>query len=125
MSTEPDPKAVLVVDDDERMRQTIRWALEDEGYVVATAGGAEDAVAAATERRPAVVVLDYGLAGGDGAEVARRLRAAMASGELPIVLITADGRASEKAARVGAAAYLHKPFDLDELVALVARSGAG
>jgi CheY-like chemotaxis protein len=44
---------------------------------------------------------------------------------LPIVLVTADGRASEKAQRAGAVAYLHKPFDMAELVRLVGRACSG
>jgi len=119
MAEQSTPAHVLVVDDDERMRQVMSWALEDEGYSVVTAADASQAVAAAAGRRPAVVVLDYGLPDGDGARVARDLRAATGESVLPIVLVTADGRASEKAARAGAVTYLHKPFDVDDLVRAV------
>jgi len=113
---------VLVVDDDPRMRQVMQWALEDEGYAVVAAPDAAAAIAAAAAQRPAVVVLDYGLPNGDGASVARQLRAATADAALPIVLVTADGRAPEKAAWTGAVAYLHKPFDVGELLRLVANA---
>lgn len=119
MTDRQEPTHVLVVDDDARMRQVMCWALEDEGYSVAAAADAEEAVAAAAGRRPAVVVLDYGLPNGDGASTARELRAVTGAPALPIVLVTADGRASEKAARAGAAAYLHKPFEVDDLLRAV------
>jgi DNA-binding response OmpR family regulator len=124
VSEQTAPARVLVVDDDARMRQVIQWALEDEGYAVVAAGGPEEAVVAAAEQAPAVVVLDYGLPQADGAAVAHRLRAAAANAALPIVLVTADGRASEKAERAGAVAYLHKPFDMAELVRLVGSARA-
>jgi DNA-binding response OmpR family regulator len=114
-------RPVLVVEDDPAMRQTIRWTLEAEGFVVAEAGSAEQALSATARQRPALVVLDYGLPDRDGGAVADELRARLPSPP-PIVVVTADGRAAEKAARVGAVAYLHKPFDLDDLLATVRRT---
>ena len=122
MSTHPTAARVLVVDDDARMRQVIQWALEDEGYAVVAAADGAQAVAAAADHPPAVVVLDDGLPRGDGAAVAGQLRALSAGAAPPIVLVTADGRAAEKAARAGAVAYLHKPFELEDLVRAVGRA---
>jgi DNA-binding response OmpR family regulator len=53
-----------------------------------------------------------------GEEVARRLRQVYVEPP-PIIVVSADGRAGEKAARIGATSYLHKPFDVDELAWLV------
>jgi len=116
---------VLVVDDDPAMLQVIRWTLEDEGFAVTGAADGDQAVAAASGARPDVVVLDFGLPRQDGAAVALKLREATSNAALPIVLVTADGRASEKALRCGAVAYLHKPFEADELIAAVSQAGAG
>ena len=113
-------QAVLVVDDDANVRQVVQWTLEDAGFSVEVAGDGQSALKRAVAQRPAVVVLDIGLPDGDGAGVAARLRAACGD-HLPIVVVTADGRAAEKARRAGAYAYLHKPFDGDELVAVVQR----
>jgi DNA-binding response OmpR family regulator len=118
-------RPVLVVEDEGGMRQTLRWTLEEEGFAVADAATARQAVEAALGARPALVLLDYGLPDGDGADVATALRHHLAEGAPPIVVLTADGRAAEKARRVGAVAYLHKPFDLDELLATVRRALAG
>ncbi len=114
-------KHILVVDDDPDILFTIQWALEDEGYQVRTAADGREAIQRGIESRPALLVLDMGLpiVAGDG--VAARLREAYGS-ELPILLITADGHAADKARRVGAVAYLSKPFDVDTLVETVRRS---
>lgn len=117
----PLPGPILVVEDDSRVRRTIQWVLEDEGFAVEVAVDGRQALERATRSRPALVVLDMMLPLLDGAGVADGLRTAHALPP-PILLITADGRAQEKARRVGAYAYLSKPFDLDELVATV-RSG--
>jgi DNA-binding response OmpR family regulator len=121
MSGELGTTLVLVVDDDPRWCEVIQWALEDEGFAVASAGDPDGAVAAATARPPSVIVLDYGLPRQDGDVLAERLRGVVGHAA-PIVLITADGRASEKAERVRAVGYLHKPFELDDLVSAVSQA---
>jgi DNA-binding response OmpR family regulator len=63
------------------------------------------------------VLLDIGLPDMSGDAVAEGVRAA--HGDVPILVMTADGRAAAKAERVGAAGYFSKPFELDELVAAV------
>lgn len=117
----PEGTPVLIVEDDPRLRQTIRWTLEDEGFLVAEAGTVQQALDAVDRRRPAVLLLDYGLPDRDGGALADELRARLKQHTPPIVLLTADGRAPEKAARVGARAYLAKPFDIDDLAAAVRR----
>lgn len=109
---------VLVVDDDPEIREVVTWLLEDEGLPVETAADGQRALDCATRARPALIVLDMGLPILSGEEVAARLRAHYGEPP-PIIVVSADGRAAEKAARIGARAYLHKPFDVDELVRLV------
>lgn len=109
---------IVVIEDDHQLRQMIQWTLEDEGLEVETAATGREAIALLASRRPALIVLDWGLPESDGSKVADSLRAA--HGEtVPILLITADGRAADKAERVGARAYLHKPFELIDLIDLV------
>jgi two-component system response regulator MprA len=112
---------ILVVDDDPEIRDVVRWLLEDEGWSVETASDGRDALDRATRARPALIVLDMGLPILSGEEVALRLHDVYAEPP-PIIVISADGRAGEKAARIGAASYLHKPFDVDALVSLVQRT---
>jgi DNA-binding response OmpR family regulator len=117
---QPSAAPVLVVDDDPHLRRLLAWALEDEGIAVETAADGYEAIARLAQRRPALVVLDMGLPGRDGYAVADSLRAAY-GGTVPILVLTADGRAAAKAQRVGAFAYLPKPFELEELLAAVQR----
>jgi two-component system KDP operon response regulator KdpE len=114
---------VLVVDDDADVRQVLRWALEDAGFDVLTAGDGATALAQAERRPPGVVVLDHGLPNTDGTHLASRLRQVLGEG-LPILMVTADGRAAEKARRAGAYSYLHKPFDDAVLIDAVRRGFA-
>ncbi|MBV9282246.1 MAG: response regulator [Chloroflexi bacterium] len=114
----PQGDVVLVVEDDDTLREVIKWALEDEGARVAVAADGQQALEWVATHRPALIVLDVGLpiVGGDG--VAAGVRA-IHGDTVPILVVTADGRAAEKARKVGAFAYLHKPFDLDRLVHIV------
>ena len=114
---------VLVVDDDADVRQVVRWALEDAGFDVLTAADEEAAFVQAELRPPGVVVLDHGLPRTDGTHVAAGLRR-ICGEHLPILIVTADGRAAEKARRAGAYAFIHKPFDDSVLVAAVRRGFA-
>lgn len=111
---------ILVIDDDSGTRLTIQWALEEVGFVVETALDGIQGLERAASVHPALVILDLRLPGVDGRSVAAQLRAAHAAPP-PILLITADDRAEQRARQVGAYAYLAKPFDLDDLVAAVQR----
>jgi DNA-binding response OmpR family regulator len=84
---------------------------------VTTAANGRQAVDVAAQNRPDMLVLDMMLPRLDGQQVAQEVRRLY--GNIPVLLMTADGRAQEKAQRVGAFAFLSKPFDVGELVALV------
>lgn len=114
-------KLVLIVEDDSDLRQTIQWLLEDEGFVVEAASDGREALAQAALRKPSLVLLDMGLPIIDGDGVAAGLRAIYGN-TVNILTMTADGRVVEKARRVGAIAYLSKPFELDALVEAVRRA---
>jgi two-component system OmpR family response regulator len=109
---------VLVIEDDPGIRLVIQGALADEGVRVAVAVDGRGAVRAAEERRPDLVVLDMMLPDMTGHDVAAKLKARWGS-DLRIIVVTADGRAAEKAAAVGAVGFLTKPFDIDGLVTYV------
>jgi DNA-binding response OmpR family regulator len=124
---DPGPPAtgpILVVDDDPSTRLTIQWALEEAGFLVETAADGIEALEQVQRARPALVVLDLRLPGIDGLTVAARLRAD--HGEpLPVLLVTVEDRVAAIARRIGAYAYLGKPFDLDDLVEAVRRGLGG
>ncbi|MEA2641735.1 MAG: hypothetical protein QOF51_3129 [Chloroflexota bacterium] len=111
-------RRVMVVDDDPQLRQSLQWALEDEGFAVETASDGVEAIAQAATQAPDLVILDMTLPGGDGFQVAAALQAAPGMAP-PIVMITADGHAAEKASRIGAFGYLRKPFDIADLLSMI------
>jgi DNA-binding response OmpR family regulator len=114
------PAPVLVVEDDAHVRRTLEWTLEAEDLPVQVAPTGRRALELATGQRPSLVLLDIGLPDIDGYAVAAGVRAVHGD-DVPILVLTADGRAAEKARQVGAVGYLSKPFELDELVATVKR----
>ena len=117
-SSMPMHDTILVVDDDAAVRQAIRRVLEIDGFAVETAADGREALASAAQHPPALVVLDMSLPALGGSRVAAALRAAHGEA-LPILMITADAGAREKAAPTWPAAYLRKPFDLDALLTAV------
>ena len=109
---------VLVVDDEPRIVRLVRDYLEHAGFSVLTASDGPGAVRTARTGHPDLVVLDLGLPGLDGLDVARSLRR---DGETPIIMLTARSEESDKLVglELGADDYLTKPFSPKELVARV------
>ncbi|HEY7727305.1 MAG TPA: response regulator transcription factor [Candidatus Eisenbacteria bacterium] len=109
---------ILVVEDDARIADLIVKNLEAAGYECHRASDGGHALADVARLHPALIVLDLGLAGLDGLEVARRLRR---EGDLPILMVTARGSESDKllGLEVGADDYVTKPFSTAELTARV------
>ena len=110
-------KAVLMVDDDRTVLLTIGVRLKAMGYTVYTAKDAVSAVSAAVKNDPDVIVLDVSLPAGDGFLVAGRLQNLVGSAATPIIFITAseDPHLRDRAMKLGAAAFLKKPFDATTL----------
>lgn len=107
---------VLIVDDDDQIREALRRGLRARDYDVLTAGNGETALDILTGAAVDVVVLDLGLPGIDGHEVIRRLRAFT---DVPVVVLSVRESQSEKVAALDAGAddYVVKPFGMDELLA--------
>jgi len=112
-------QTILVVDDEPRIAQLARDYLEHAGFAVLTAGDGQAAVATAHARRPDLVVLDLGLPGMDGLDVARTLR--RESSDVPIIMLTARDDELDRilGLELGADDYVTKPFSPRELVARV------
>jgi DNA-binding response OmpR family regulator len=110
------PPRVLVVEDDEEIAQVLQRSLRMEGYEVRTSFDGEAALTDADAFSPDLVVLDLGLPGLDGIEVARHLRA---GGDVPILMLTARDalEARVEGLDAGADDYLVKPFERQELLA--------
>ena len=110
------PPRVLVVEDDDAIRTSLRWTLEDEGYLVEEAASGEDACRQVTESPPDVMVVDLMLGGMDGFAVIREVRR---DHDLPIIVVSAraDTHDVVAALEVGADDYVTKPFEAKEITA--------
>lgn len=107
---------ILVVDDERSIRRFLRTSLSAHGYSVFEAATGEEALLAATETRPDVIILDLGLPDIDGEEVTERLRE---WAQTPIVILSVREQEQDKirALDAGADDYLTKPFGVGELLA--------
>jgi two-component system, OmpR family, response regulator len=111
--------SVLVVDDDEFIRDLVSSALRIAGFATATASGGMEALGLVERDRPDLIVLDVGLPGIDGFEVCRRLR--QVGDQTPVIFLTARDAAEDRVSGFtrGGDDYVTKPFSLEELVARV------
>lgn len=110
---------ILVVDDDDRLRQLLRKYLADNGYLVSTAADAAEARAKLAMIEADLVVLDVMMPGEDGLSLTRFLRQSSA---IPILLLTAMGESDDRinGLESGADDYLTKPFEPRELLLRIA-----
>jgi DNA-binding response OmpR family regulator len=109
---------VLVIEDDAEIADVLRRFLRQEGHDVRTAADGEQAIPAAAEFVPDLVILDLGLPGIDGVEVCRQLRS---DGDVPILILTARTELEDRVEGLdsGADDYLVKPFERQELLARI------
>ncbi len=109
---------ILIVEDDERIRQSLRLALEEEQYRVAEVGSAEEALEVFGRRPAQLVLIDLMLPGLDGFDLCRELRR---SSDVPIIIVTARSDSHDVVAglEAGADDYVTKPFVPKELSARV------
>jgi len=116
---------VLVVDDDDVIRQLITVNLELEGFEVIPAVDGQDALDKVKDANPDVVTLDVMMPRVDGWEAAERLRSDPATSHLKLILLSARAQETDiqRGERIGVDAYLTKPFDPDDLVDTVRRLG--
>ena len=111
---------ILFVEDDPDLRDLVAAFLGAEGYEVETAGDGREALAVVERRMPRLLLLDLKMPVMDGKEFAARFHDRY-DRIVPIVVVTASDDARGRAEEVGASGYVSKPFDLDALLAVVAR----
>jgi excisionase family DNA binding protein len=109
---------VLIVDDDERLREYVRVNLEMEGYTVHEAGSAEGGLTVLDELRPDLVLLDVMMPKVDGWEMLQLMHERHGVGSIPVVMFSGkvDEQAVGEAAERGAQGFIGKPFDPQELI---------
>jgi CheY-like chemotaxis protein len=114
-------KLILVVDDDPAILDMLAELLSYEGYQVVTSSEGSVAVARASSEPPALILLDLMMPEMSGWQVIDALRASPRTGAIPVVLMSARRDLPATAGELRVAAFLEKPFDLDELLGIVAR----
>ncbi len=111
--------AVLVIEDDQEVREILEGVLADEGYRVLTATGTSDGLRLAREAHPDAITLDLELPGLEGWSLLSTLKSDPDLGEVPVVVLLVAG--DRAGAPLGAADYLTKPVDRDRLLAVLRR----
>ncbi len=109
---------ILIVDDDDLMRRSLAYNLEQAGYTTSTAGTGEDALARIEFETPDLVILDIGLPGMDGLDALRHIHR---TETIPVIFLTARRRELDEVLglELGADDYVTKPFDIDVLLARI------
>lgn len=112
---------VLIVEDQEALVTMLRYNLEGAGFRVNTAGDGEEALVAASEEVPDLILLDWMLPLMSGIEVCRQLRSKAETKRAPIIMLTARGEESDKLRGLdsGCDDYITKPFSPAELIARI------
>jgi DNA-binding response OmpR family regulator len=114
-------RRILVVEDDESMRELLRLHLSSAGYAVEVA---EDAIAAGyalLKAPPDLIICDVEMPHMDGIELVAALRADQAMPQVPVIFLTSDEEREGRARELGVTEYLNKPIRLEELLKAVYR----
>ena len=115
------PRRLLVVDDEPNLLRAVAAALRAEGYEVVTARGGREALVRVAESVPDLIISDIRMPGMDGYQFAAQLRSSSRTALVPIVFLTAKDETADRVAgfRSGVDAYITKPFEPDELLAVI------
>jgi two-component system KDP operon response regulator KdpE len=114
----PDPKRILVVDDETQITRVLRTSLSSHGYDIRVANDGDTALEIMKDWSPDLVITDLAMPNMDGLELCRRVRA---KSQIPILVLSVRGeeRTKVKALDAGADDYITKPFGIEELLARV------
>ncbi|HEU4389271.1 MAG TPA: response regulator transcription factor [Blastocatellia bacterium] len=115
-------KRLLVVDDEPNLLRAVAACLRTEGYEVVTARSGKDALASLTEAIPDLIISDIRMPGMHGHTLVHRIRSSPRTSLIPVIFLTAKDQKSDRVEgfRTGVDAYITKPFEPDELLAVIA-----
>lgn len=111
-------KTILIIEDDEDILDMMTYILQDEGFNVISSTETVS-VDYVQQIAPSLILLDNRLADGFGRDLCLKLKKDPATVQFPVVIVSAVNQLAHLAEESGADAYLNKPFDLEELIALV------
>ena len=111
-------KTILVIEDNEEIRENTSEILELAGYTVINASNGKEGLLAATEGSPDIILCDIMMPGLDGYEVFDLLKNKVETSHIPIVYVSASAEKSDvkRAMDMGACGYVRKPFEVEELM---------
>lgn len=115
-------KRLLIVDDEAKLLRAVAVDLRAEGYDVSTAGSGAEALLSIAKSLPDLIISDIRMPGIDGYQLARKLRENPRTALIPIIFLSAKDATADRIEgfRVGVDAYVTKPFEPDELIAIIA-----
>jgi DNA-binding response OmpR family regulator len=115
------PATILAVDDDWMNREMLQAHLENAGYRVLLAHNGTKALEIAASEHPNLILLDVRMPGMDGFETCAQLKASPETQQIPVLMITAleDFESKTRGLEAGAADFVPKPFDLDQMLAQI------
>lgn len=118
-----DPRKVLIVEDDAAARATLSDLLTEEGYTCVEAAQGHEAIARLSEpgAPPCAILLDLMMPSMNGWEFRKWQRAHPVFAEIPVIVLSAVRDGPGEAAQLGAAGFVAKPIDIEELLQLVER----
>jgi len=113
--------SVLIVDDEPAIRDMVRFSLQNAGMSVSGVDNAHSALAAISEQRPDIILMDWMMPGISGIELTRRLRREPPTSEIPVIMLTARITEDDKVLglEAGCDDYVLKPFSPRELIARI------
>src|ERR1044071_7583675 len=115
------PKRLLVVDDEPNLLRAVAACLKSEGYDVSTARSGRDVLVSLAESIPDLIISDVKMPGMDGHALVHRIRASPRTALIPVIFLTAKDQKEDRVEgfRTGVDAYITKPFEPDELLAVI------
>jgi len=118
-------RRILVIEDEQDIRDSLTEAIESEGYTAISAPNGRDAISMydgnvpKEAELPDLILLDHLMPHLNGAGFLEHARKSHRLAKIPIILMTADSKAAQKATKYGADGHLHKPLELDELFSTI------
>jgi CheY-like chemotaxis protein len=115
---------ILVVEDDESIREYVKELLELEGFTVTAASNGEEGLRALrrSEPLPSLILLDVMMPVKDGFQFREEIAEDPVLGAIPVVIMTADGHIDLKRQKIGAKEAVRKPFNIDQFIEVVKRN---
>ncbi len=109
---------ILIIEDENDIASTLRYALEQEGYDITVAGNGEEGLSKAKDSLPRLIILDLKLPKMPGEMVCKEIRNAEATAGIPIIMLTAKDTEVDRVVGkvIGANCYMTKPYDLGLLI---------